>query len=244
MDDVRAFFHKHYHPGNAILCIVGNFELAEIQQKVQHYFGDIPAQTKMVRQLPQEPTQKRLRQKVIVRNVPADSFYYAFQMGKRLDNDYYLADLISDHLSNEKTGLLFTELQRKKRLVSEITAYITGSIDNGLFVITGKINPNRSLMDLDDALWPLLEKYKAKKMSKPSLQQLILKLQTAKAFQDQGLLSRAMNLSFFELLGDAALINQESTRFTTIQTTDLQTYAQQLFDKNRCALLQIQAQLP
>jgi predicted Zn-dependent peptidase len=242
MDDVRTFFQKHYHPGNAVLCIVGNFELAEIQQKVQHYFGDIPAQTKIVRQLPQEPPQKRFRHKVIARKVPADSFYYAFQMGKRLDNDYYLADLLSDHIGNEKTGLLFTELQRKKRLVSEITAYITGSIDNGLFVITGKINPNRSLEELDAALWPLLEKYKAKKMSKPSLQQLILKLQTAKAFQDQGLLSRAMNLSFFELLGDAALINQESTRFSSIQTADLQTYAQQLFDKNRCSLLQIQAQ--
>jgi predicted Zn-dependent peptidase len=242
MDDVRAFFQKHYHPGNAVLCIVGNFELAEIQQKVQHYFGNIPAQTKIARQLPQEPTQKRFRQKVIARKVPADSFYYAFHMGKRLDNDYYLADLLSDHIGNEKTGLLFTELQRKKRLVSEITAYITGSIDNGLFVITGKINPNRSLEELDAALWPLLEKYKAKKMSKPSLQQLILKLQTAKAFQDQGLLSRAMNLSFFELLGDAALINQESARFSSIQTADLQTYAQQLFDKNRCALLQIQAQ--
>lgn len=242
MDDVRAFFQKHYHPGNAVLCIVGNFELADIQQKVQHYFGNIPAQTKTARQLPQEPTQKRFRQKVISRKVPADSFYYAFQMGKRLDNDYYLADLLSDHIGNEKTGLLFTELQRKKRLVSEITAYITGSIDNGLFVITGKINPNRSLAELDAALWPLLEQYKAKKMSKPSLQQLILKLQTAKAFQDQGLLSRAMNLSFFELLGDAALLNQESARFSSIQTADLQTYAQQLFDKNRCALLQIQAQ--
>jgi predicted Zn-dependent peptidase len=242
MDDVRAFFQKHYHPGNAVLCIVGNFELAEIQQKVQHYFGNIPAQTKIARQLPQEPTQKRFRQKVIARKVPADSFYYAFQMGKRLDKDYYLADLLSDHIGNEKTGLLFIELQRKKRLVSEITAYITGSIDNGLFVITGKINPNRSLEELDAALWPLLEKYKAKKMSKPSLQQLILKLQTAKAFQDQGLLSRAMQLSFFELLGDAALINQESARFSSIQTADLQTYAQQLFDKNRCALLQIQAQ--
>lgn len=244
MDDVRSFFKKHYHPSNAILCIVGNFELAEIQEKVQHYFGDIPAQTKVERQLEPEPIQKRFRQKVILRKVPAAAFYYAFQMGKRLEDDYYLADLISDHMGNEKTGLLFSELQRKKQLVSEITAYITGSIDNGLFVITGKINPKRTLMELDDALWPLLEKYKVKKMSKGSLQQLILKLQTAKAFQDQGLLNRAMNLSFFELLGDAALINEESARFKSIQTSDLQNYAQQLFDKNRCSLLQIQAQLP
>ncbi len=69
-------------------------------------------------------------------------------------------------------------------------------------------------------------------------------MSSSKAFQDQGLLNRAMNLSFFELLGDAELINKESERFISIQTADLQTYAQQLFDKNRCALLQIQAQLP
>jgi zinc protease len=242
MDDVRAFFKKHYHPGNAILCIVGNFELEQIKEKVQHYFGEIPTQVKTERQLPEEPIQKRFRQKVIGSKVPADSFYYAFQMGKRLDQDYYLADLLSDHLGNEKTGLLFTELQRNKRLVSEITAYITGSIDNGLFVITGKINPKRSLGELDDALWPLLEKYKTKQMSKSALKELILKLRTAKAFQDQGLLSRAMSLSFFELLGSAALINEESARFEHITTAELQNYAQQLFDKNRCSLLQIQAQ--
>ncbi|MEY4286997.1 MAG: hypothetical protein RL511_1083 [Bacteroidota bacterium] len=242
MDDVRAFFKKHYHPGNAILCIVGNFELEQIKEKVQHYFGEIPTQVKTERQLPEEPIQKRFRQKVISSKVPADSFYYAFQMGKRLDQDYYLADLLSDHLGNEKTGLLFTELQRNKRLVSEITAYITGSIDNGLFVITGKINPKRSLGELDDALWPLLEKYKTKQMSKSALKELILKLRTAKAFQDQGLLSRAMSLSFFELLGSAALINEESARFEHITTAELQNYSQQLFDKNRCSLLQIQAQ--
>jgi len=242
MSDVRDFFKKHYHPGNAILCIVGNFELATIKEKVNRYFSDIPSQPKSVRKLSAEPPQKKFRIKTIQRKVPASSFYYAFQMGKRLEQDYYLADLLSDHMGNEKTGILFTELQRKKKLVSEITAYITGSIDNGLFVISGKINPKRSLSELDAALWPLLDQYKSKKMSQSAPRELILKLQTAKAFQDQGLLSRAMNLSFFELLGSAELINQESARFEIIQTKDLQTYAQQLLDKNRCSLLQIQAQ--
>jgi len=242
MSDVRDFFKKHYHPGNAILCIVGNFELATIKEKVYFYFSDIPSQPKSVRKLIAEPPQKKFRIKTIQRKVPASSFYYVFQMGKRLEQDYYLADLLSDHMGNEKTGILFTELQRKKKLVSEITAYITGSIDNGLFVISGKINPKRSLSELDAALWPLLDQYKSKKMSQSALRELILKLQTAKAFQDQGLLSRAMNLSFFELLGSAELINQESARFEIIQTKDLQTYAQQLLDKNRCSLLQIQAQ--
>jgi zinc protease len=161
-------------------------------------------------------------------------------MGKRLSDAYYLADLLSDHIGNEKTGLLFTELQRKKHLVSEITAYITGSTDEGLFVITGKLNPKRSFEELDAAMWTVLAQIKNKKMSKSALQQLILKLRTAKAFQDQGLLSRAMNLSFFELLDSAELLNTESARYEQISTSELQTYAQELLDQSRCSLLQIQ----
>lgn len=242
MDDVRAFFKKYYHPSNAILCIVGNFELEFIKQKVQYYFGNIPAQVKHTRTLAQEPLQKAFRSKKIQRKVPAASFYYAFAMGGRMSDTYYLSDLLSDHIGNEKTGLLYTELKRKKRLVSEVTAYITGSIDNGLFVITGKVNPGKSLEELDTALWQVIEQIKAKKMSKQALQQLILKMQTAKAFQDQGLLNRAMNLSYFELLADAALINTESARFEAIRTQDLQTFAQELLVKNRCACLQIDVQ--
>ena len=240
MDDVRAFFQKHYHPGNAILCIVGNFELATIKEKVSHYFGNIPAQPKSPRQLPTEPPQQKFRIKTIQRNVPAGSFYYAFKMGKRLSDSYYLADLLSDHIGNEKTGILYTELQRKKRLVSEITAYITGSIDEGLFVITGKLNPKRTFEELEAAIWPVLAQVQDKKMSKSALQQLILKLRTAKAFQDQGLLNRAMNLSFFELLATADLLNTEGARYEQISTTQLQQYAQELLSKNRCSLLQIQ----
>jgi predicted Zn-dependent peptidase len=240
MDDVRAFFQKHYHPGNAILCIVGNFELATIQEKVAHYFGNIPAQAKSPRQLPTEPPQQKFRIKTIQRKVPAGSFYYAFKMGKRLSDSYYLADLLSDHIGNEKTGILYTELQRKKRLVSEITAYITGSIDEGLFVITGKLNPKRTFEELEAAIWPVLAQIKDKKISKSALQQLILKLRTAKAFQDQGLLNRAMNLSFFELLDAAEILNTESARYEQISTTQLQQYAQALLDKNKCSLLQIQ----
>jgi predicted Zn-dependent peptidase len=240
MDDVRAFFQKHYHPGNAILCIVGNFELATIKEKVAHYFGNIPAQDKSPRKLPTEPPQQKFRIKTIQRKVPAGSFYYAFKMGKRLSDSYYLADLLSDHIGNEKTGILYTDLQRKKRLVSEITAYITGSIDEGLFVITGKLNPKRTFEELEAAIWPVLAQIKDKKMSKSALQQLILKLRTAKAFQDQGLLNRAMNLSFFELLDSAELLNTESARYEQISTTQLQQYAQALLDKNKCSLLQIQ----
>ena len=158
-----------------------------------------------------------------------------------MDASYYLADLLSDHIGNEKTGLLYTELQRKKKLVSEITAYITGSLDNGLLVITGKLNPGRTFEQLDAALWQTLDKYTSRPISKSALKELLLKMQTAKAFQDQGLLNRAMNLCFFELLGDAHLLNQEPEHYQQVKPIELQQFAKAIFRKNHCSLLQIQA---
>jgi len=41
MDDVKAFFKKHYCPSNAILTIAGNFELHEVKQMVDKWYSDI-----------------------------------------------------------------------------------------------------------------------------------------------------------------------------------------------------------
>ena len=83
LDDVKAFFKKYYHPSNAILCIAGNFELADVKTMVQKWFGDIPKRKKPPRIIPAEPKQEALRIKRIERDVPADCFYYAFKMAER-----------------------------------------------------------------------------------------------------------------------------------------------------------------
>lgn len=242
MADVKGFFQQHYHPANAILCIVGNFDLATIQQKVTHYFGDIPAQEKKARMLAAEPVQRQFRTKTIQRKVPATAFYYAFRMGKRPDASFYQADLLSDYLGNEKTSPLYIDIKKKKKLCAEITAYITASFDDGLFVISGKLQPGKSIEQLEEALWPILEKTAQKAISKSSLNELKLKLRTSRAFQDQGLLNRAMNLAYFELLGSAHMINQEAQHYNQISTGALQAFASQTFRKSNCSRLIIQSQ--
>jgi predicted Zn-dependent peptidase len=69
-----------------------------------------------------------------------------------------------------------------------------------------------------------------------------LKLRTSRAFQDQGLLNRAMNLAYFELLGSAQLINEEAQKYQHISTKDLQAFALQTFRKTNCSRLIIQSQ--
>jgi hypothetical protein len=46
-----------------------------------------------------------------------------------------------------------------------------------------------------------------------------------------------MNLSFFELLGDANGINEEEAIYNAIEASHLQDYAKSLFNPNNCSRL-------
>lgn len=241
MDDVKSFFHKHYNPSNAILCVAGNFEKEFIEQRVKKWFGDIPSGKQAVRMLQSEPEQQEFREKLIERNVPADAFYYAFKMPERKDPSFYLADVLSDALGRDKSSRLYTTLKKEQKLVSEIGAYITGSVDNGLLIISGKLNDGVSFNMLDRALWQELEKLGSEKMTESELDRLMIKIRTAKEFQEQGLLNRAMNLCYFELLGDANGINEEGEIYASIKPDHLKQAAKKILQRKNCSLLKVKA---
>jgi zinc protease len=241
MEDVRGFFKKHYVPSNAILCIAGNFELDTIRSLTEKWFGDIPGGIKPARVLPAEPVQNEYREETIERNVPADAFYYAFKMPERREEGYYFTDVLSDALGRDKSSRLYISLKKESKLVSEINAYITGSLDNGLLMISGKLNDGVSFEDLDKALWSELEKLKNTAIEEMELHRLMIKIRTAREFQEQGLLNRAMNLCLFELLGDANGVNIEHEIYQSIQPEHLQETAIHLFKKENCSLLKVKS---
>jgi predicted Zn-dependent peptidase len=241
MDDVKAFFHKHYNPSNAILCVAGNFELDYIKEVVEKWYGPIPAGIKPARILESEPEQHEFREKIIERPVPTDAFYYAFKMPERKNEVYYMADVLSDALGRDKSSRLYISLKKEQKLASEIGAYITGAMDNGLLVISGKLNDGISFEDLDKALWKELDKIQTHPISQEELDRLMIKIRTSKEFQEQGLLNRAMNLCVFELLGDAEGINTEHEIYHAIQPSHLQETALHILKPTNCSLLKVKA---
>jgi predicted Zn-dependent peptidase len=241
MEDVKAFFATHYCPANAILCIAGNFELEQIKRMVTKWYGDIPSGLKPPRILDAEPQQTEFREKTIERNVPTDAFYYAFKMPERRDEAYYIADILSDALGRDKSSRLYVSLKKEQKLVSEIGAYITGSMDDGLLVISGKLNDGISFEQLDHALWNELDKLKDHPIKDVELDRLMIKIRTSKEFQEQGILNRAMNLCLFELLGDANGINIEHEIYQAIKADHLQETAINILKRENCSLLKVKA---
>ena len=241
MEDVKAFFKKHYSPNNAILCVAGNFELTEIKRLVTKWYGEIPSGNSYQRDLIQEDAQTDYRELIIEREVPSDAFYYAFKMPKRTSQDYYTCDLLSDALGGDKSSRLYQTLQKERKLVTEIQAYISGSIDTGLFILSGKLSPNKTFEETDIAIWETLNSFLNQGIEVKELNRLKNKIQTAKEFQEQGMLNRAMNLSMHELLGDANGVNLELEHYAQISEKDVKNVSNTLLQKTNCSLLKVKA---
>jgi predicted Zn-dependent peptidase len=235
--DVKAFFAKHYNPSNAVLVVAGAVTLAEVKSLCDKWFSPIPAGIKYERNLTDEPIQLAERSLKVYAKVPTDAIYKAFHIDSRLSGLYNTADLISDILSRGESSRLYQSLVKNKRIFSEINAYISGDIEPGLLIVEGKLMPGITMEQADESIWIALDEMKTDTVPVREMQKNINKLVSAFVFGEMSLLNKAMNLAYYELLGDANLINVELEQYQQITVEAIQAYAKQIFRKENCATL-------
>jgi len=237
MEDVKAFFKQHYSPDKAIMTVSGNVKTAEIKKLVEKWFGDIPAGMKYQRNLPVEPEQQEMRRAVVHADVPLSSIYMAFHMSNRLSPEYYVADLISDILSRGHSSRLYRRLLKDREMFSEINAYVLGSIDHGLFVIEGKPLPNIAIENAEKAIWEELIVLQEEPVKDDELEKVKNKIESTMAFAEMSILDKAMNLAYFELLGNADLLNEEISRYREVSATAILCESKKIFRKENSSTL-------
>jgi predicted Zn-dependent peptidase len=237
IEDVKAFFKKHYNPQNAVMVVGGNITTDQAKQMAEKWFGPIPAGEKYHRNLPQEPAQHEERRETVMAKVPLNDVYIAFHMPGRLDEGYYEIDLISDILSRGHSSRLYRNLVKEKQLFSEIHAYNMGSFDRGMFVIEGKPSENVSIEDAETAIWGELEKLKQQLVPPDELTKVKNKTESTLIFSEMSLLDKAMNLAQFELLGDAAMFNHETEKYLAVTAEQIQKQSREIFRKENASTL-------
>ncbi|RZK54086.1 MAG: insulinase family protein, partial [Pedobacter sp.] len=158
MEDVKAFFKKHYNPQNAILVVGGNVKTEDVKALAEKWFEPIPAGERYLRDLPKELPQTEARTLTVNANVPLNAIYIAFKMPARNDANYQVFDLMSDILSQGQSSRLYNSLLKEQQLFSDINAYITSSLDEGLFIVEGKLVAGVSVETAERAIWTELQK--------------------------------------------------------------------------------------
>lgn len=229
MDEVKQFFATFYHPSNAIMVIAGDVKVEEVKALVEKWFATIPDHPVKKRSLPQESPQHAARRESVEADVPVDSIYIAFHGPDRHHDDYYTLDLVSDLLSRGSSSRLYRALVKEQQLFVDVNAYLMGSIDTNLFVVEGKPSEGINLAQAEEALWEQLDQLKTELVAGKELDKVKNKVESTMVFAELSVLDKAMNLAYFELLGDANAYNTEVAKYAAITNSDIQRVSAEIF---------------
>lgn len=241
MDDVRAFFYKHYLPNNATLVVAGDVTVEQVKQLCKKWFEPIPAGNVTVRNLPKEPVQTAARFLETEAKVPLDAIYKVYHTQGRHDLGFNALDLGSDILGRSKSSKFYTQLVQERQLFNGANAYVSSSLDPGLLILQGNLNQGVSIEEGEAAMNEIVEEFLATPVKESELQKVKNQAESTLVFSEVELLNRAMNLAFAANAGNVEYANQEAAKIQAVTVEDVHAEINKVLRPENCSTLYYRA---
>lgn len=233
MEDMKKFFYHFYRPNNAVLTVSGNVYFDEIVPLVEKWFGDISSGDPVNKNFPKELPQSQSRFVEVCRDVPADMLLKGWPTCGRLEADFYAYDLLSDLFGSGQSSFLYKELVLDRHIFTDISAYITGTLDPGVFVIGGRPDENVKIEEADrilcDYLYQLPEKY----IQSRDLQKVKNRVETIILQNDIKIEDRSSSLAVSECFSCVEDYNDEVKRYFSVSEEQINRLCRQMFQKKQ-----------
>ncbi len=235
-DDVLDFRRRYYHPGNAILSVAGNIDPHEIERMLNVYFCDLACTSSAAEGSPYDLDSYRSTYVQLPSKVPVEAFFMIFPMPERSHSSYYSLDLLSDLLADGRSSILYQQMVKETHLLSSVDAYITGTVDCGLFVIEGRLSELNTWSQVAGKIDEIIQTLIHDPIKPKVMEKLKNNVESSITFAESGTLNKAMNLAFFEMLGDVHLINDEARCYEQVSIFDLQSDAAHFLDPSKASI--------
>ncbi|MEE1098396.1 MAG: insulinase family protein, partial [Alistipes sp.] len=133
---------------------------------------------------------------------------------------------------------LYDALVRRKGLFSTVNAYILGSVDQGLFILSGQLLPTTSEEEAEEALLSEARMLcSSENISDYELEKVKNKFEANTLFGELNVMNKAMNLGFYEMLGDLEIINKEVDIFRSVTKEQVASFCRNTLTDSGCSTL-------
>lgn len=230
LEEVHNFLSRYYRPSNAILAVAGAVNADQTLRWAEQWFGCIAdgGEACRAQHLTPEPDPEGPRRQTVHRSVPTDAFYRSYLTCDRHDALHPATDLLSDILSNGESSRLHSRLVKEQGLFSDLDAYLSGELDRGLFVISGKLNSGVTMNEAEQAVEAEVQRLVEQPVDETELEKVVNKYEATFVFSNYRVADRAQNLCYYQWLGDIDGINNEPVQYRNVTPDMLHTAAQML----------------
>ncbi len=179
-NEASLFYKKYYTPGNITIAIAGDVNPVEARKMAEKYFGRLPKGPlpPMVRTV--EPKQEGPKRVAV--ETPAQPFMaIAYKRPSQYSPDDAALDVLSDVLSGGRTGLLYKDLVRDKKIA--LAAESQDTFPSGkypsLFLFFMIPSSGHSLEENEKEVYAIIEKVKKDKVDDATIARVRTKLRAS-----------------------------------------------------------------
>src|SRR6202795_1573648 len=141
MSDVQDWFKTYYGPSNVVIVVAGDVDAKTAKEKVEKYFGDIPAGPPVAHQQVWIAKRSGTHREVVQDRVPQARIYKVWNIPEfgSADGDYL--DMVSDVLAKGKTSRLYKRLVYDDQIATAVVSYADTNEIAGQFAIQVTARP-------------------------------------------------------------------------------------------------------
>jgi zinc protease len=152
MDDVKEWFKTYYGPSNVVIVLAGDIDAKTAKEKVEKYFGNIPAGPPVAHQEVWVAKMTGSHREIVQDRVPQARVYKVWNIPQygSADGDYL--DLVSDVLSIGKTSRFYKRLVYDDQIATNANAFVPLNEIAGQFYVQATAKPGGDLAQVEKEL--------------------------------------------------------------------------------------------
>jgi zinc protease len=152
MDDVKEWFKTYYGPSNVVIVLAGDIDAKTAREKVEKYFGNIPAGPPVAHQEVWVAKMTGSHREIVQDRVPQARVYKVWNIPQygSADGDYL--DLVSNVLSVGKTSRFYKRLVYDDQIATNANAFVPLNEIAGQFYVQATAKPGGDLAQVEKEL--------------------------------------------------------------------------------------------
>ena len=216
--DMKAYCDKWYHPRNATLVIVGDFNTEEVLERIEESFGPIPEGPGVRRLRIVEPPQRGEKRVVVKKETPIQRLLIAYHAPAVGHADSYALQIVEGILSTGKSSRLYQRLVEGDQSVTIASASFHDHIDPSLFYIKAELKPGFELSAVERAIAEEIERLKTERVPEAELEKAKQQIEADLVLSNEEPLQQAILLGQFETIAFDEQIPEDSRGYKYLDT--------------------------
>ncbi|MCI0485447.1 MAG: insulinase family protein [Blastocatellia bacterium] len=216
--DMKAYYDKWYHPRNATLVLVGDFDSEEVIEKVTRLFGSIPSGPEISPLKISEPPQKGEKRVVVKKETPVERMLIGYHVPAVGSADNYALQVLETLLSTGKASRLYRRLVEGDQSVTFAKAHYHDHIDPPLFYIKAELKPGSELKTVERAIYEEIDRLKKDAVPETELEKAKRQIEASLVLGNQEPLEQALLLGQYETIAFDTAIPEDSRGYKYLDT--------------------------